>query len=255
MLGGRRSETHTGRIAAERRNCGEPQNPGKGDETVRIYVSADMEGATGVVSALQTRSDHPAEYAFGCKMEFHDVMAVIEGAIEGGAKEILVNDSHARMINLDISGLPENVRLLSGTPKALGMVEGVEGYDGAFFTAYHAMSGTPLAVLDHTVSGATLYDVRLNGHLVGETGINGAVCAAFGVPCGARDRRRGRLSGGVGASGGEPRDVQRQGSARQRVGRLLSPVADEKSAARGGPGGDIADRLEKSSCPENQPAL
>ena len=182
MLGGRRSETHTGRIAAERRNCGEPQNPGKGDETVRIYVSADMEGATGVVSALQTRSDHPAEYAFGCKMEFHDVMAVIEGAIEGGAKEILVNDSHARMINLDISGLPENVRLLSGTPKALGMVEGVEGYDGAFFTAYHAMSGTPLAVLDHTVSGATLYDVRLNGRLVGETGINGAVCAAFGVP-------------------------------------------------------------------------
>ncbi len=149
---------------------------------MKIYVSADMEGATGVVSALQTRSDHAAEYAFGCRMQLHDVLAVVEGAIEGGAREIVVNDSHARMINLDVTTFPENVRLLSGTPKALGMVEGVEGFDGAFFVAYHAMSGTPFAVLDHTVSGATIFDVRLNGEPAGETAINGAVCASCGVP-------------------------------------------------------------------------
>lgn len=142
-----------------------------------------MEGATGVVNADQTRSAEK-EYAFGCKMQLHDVRAVIEGALEAGADEILVNDSHGRMINLDIEGMrfDSRVRLLSGSPKALSMVQGFDPADGAFFVGYHAMAGTPRAILDHTINGSAVYSVFLNGREVGETGLNASVCAQKKIP-------------------------------------------------------------------------
>ena len=148
---------------------------------MKIYISADMEGATGVVNSVQTMHNE-SEYAFGCKMQLHDVKAVVEGALEAGAKEILVNDSHGRMINLDIEGFGSGVRLLSGTPKQLCMVEGHGGADAAFFVGYHAKAGTANAILDHTISGLAVYSVVLNGTEVGETGLNAAACAGQKVP-------------------------------------------------------------------------
>jgi len=150
---------------------------------MKVYISVDMEGATGVVNPLQVRAESPSEYEFGCKMQLHDLKAVIDGAFEGGATEVIVNDSHARMINVDVSHLPQNVRLISGNLKPLGMAEGIkEGCDCAFFVAYHAMAGTANAILDHTVSSKTIFNVKLNGKLVGETGLNAAVCIENDVP-------------------------------------------------------------------------
>lgn len=150
---------------------------------MRVYISVDMEGATGIVNPLQVRSESPSEYAFGCKMQLHDLKAVIAGAFEGGATEILVNDSHAQMINVDVSQLPQNVRLISGNLKHFVMVEGInEGYDCAFFVAYHAMAGTANAILDHTISSKTIFNIKLNGKLVGEVGLNAAVCMENNVP-------------------------------------------------------------------------
>lgn len=148
---------------------------------MRIYISADMEGATGVVNVDQTDRGKP-EYAFGCRMQLHDVNSVIEGLVEAGVEDILVNDSHDRMINLDIGGLNPKARLLSGWPKTMGMLEGYEGADAVFFVGYHAKAGTRCAVLDHTVSGGRVYSVELNGVEVGEIGLNAAACAAQGLP-------------------------------------------------------------------------
>ena len=150
---------------------------------MRIFISADMEGATGVVHGVQTQHAEK-EYAFGCKMQLHDVRAVVEGALEAGAYEILINDSHGRMLNLDISemGFDSRVRLLTGSPKTLSMMQGFEPADAAFFVGYHAKAGTARAILDHTVSGATVYSVFLNGKEVGETGLNAAVCAQKKIP-------------------------------------------------------------------------
>ena len=150
---------------------------------MKIFISADMEGATGIVKTVQT--DHREhDYGFGCKMMTHDVNAVIEGALEEGADEILVNDSHWRMINLDIAGLGfgGNVRLLSGSPKALSMVQGFETADAAFFVGYHAKAGTRNAIIDHTMSGSVIYSITLNWREVGETGLNAAVCAQEKIP-------------------------------------------------------------------------
>ena len=148
---------------------------------MKVYISADMEGATGVVHVDQTDSGKP-EYAFGCRMQLHDVNAVVEGLIDAGVEEILVNDSHDRMINLSAEGLNPKARLLSGWPKRMGMLEGYEEGDAAFFVGYHAMAGTERAVLDHTVSGVRVYSVVLNGVEVGEIGLNAAACAGRRLP-------------------------------------------------------------------------
>jgi len=148
---------------------------------MKIYVSLDMEGATGIVSPEQVRPNSP-EYPFGRAMQAHDLKAVLEGLQEEGIRDVLVNDSHWDMTNLDLRDLPPGVRLISGYPKPLSMVEGVQGYDAAFFLCTHAMAGTEKAVLDHTLSGSTVYEVRLNGMRVGETGINAALCGFLGVP-------------------------------------------------------------------------
>ncbi|MBL3592259.1 MAG: M55 family metallopeptidase [Synergistaceae bacterium] len=93
-----------------------------------------MEGATGVVRWEQVSADK-ADYAFGCAMQRHDLLTVVEAAFEFGATEILVNDSHARMINLDVRQLPKGVTVVSGAGKPLSMVEAVEGADRAFFSS------------------------------------------------------------------------------------------------------------------------
>jgi D-amino peptidase len=150
---------------------------------MKIFISADMEGATGVVQSEQTNSAK-TEYAFGRKMQLHDVRAVVEGALEAGASEVLVNDSHASMTNLDVAemGFDSRVRLLTGSPKTLSMVEGFEFADAAFFVGYHAKAGTERAVLGHTISGGTVFSVSLNGKEIGETGLNAAACAQKKVP-------------------------------------------------------------------------
>jgi len=148
---------------------------------MKAYISLDMEGATGIVSPEQVRPGSQ-EYPFGRAMQAHDLAAVLEGLKEEGVTDVLVNDSHWNMTNLDIGRLPAGARLISGSPKPLSMVEGVGGCDAAFFLCYHAMAGTEKAVLDHTLSGTTVHDVVLNGLRVGETGINAALCGVLGVP-------------------------------------------------------------------------
>ncbi len=151
---------------------------------MKLYISADMEGATGVVRSEQIRAES-AEYSFGRSMQTGDLLAALEGAFDGGATEILINDSHDRMINLSPSDLQNQsgpVSIISGSPKPLGMMEGIERCDAAVFLCYHAMAGTAHAVLDHTVSGRAVYQVFLNGIEMGETGINAAAAAQFGIP-------------------------------------------------------------------------
>jgi D-amino peptidase len=148
---------------------------------MRVYISSDMEGSTGVVSPLQVTFGSP-EYEFGRRMQLHDTLAAANAALCCGADSVLVNDSHAGMINLDVSKFPEGVEIISGTPKILGMVEGAAGCDIAFFIGYHAMAGTEKAILDHTYHSKVVFDLKVNGMKFGETALNALFCGALGVP-------------------------------------------------------------------------
>ena len=104
----------------------------------------------------------------------------------GGADEVLVNDSHDGMRNVLIEELNPKAQLISGDTKPLCMMQGIDSsFDLVMFVGYHAMAGTPAAVLNHTLYSRMITDVWINGKLVGETAINAGIAGYFGVPVGA----------------------------------------------------------------------
>ncbi len=150
---------------------------------MKVYISADMEGTSGIVHSDQTDPAHP-EYQRCRQWMLGEVNAAVEGALKGGAKEVLVNDSHWNMRNLLIDELHPEAVLLSGAPKPYSMMAGIDqGFDAVFFTGYHARAGSSFANIDHTYNGPdTVQGVWLNGIEVGEYGINAALAGYYGVP-------------------------------------------------------------------------
>jgi len=149
---------------------------------MKVYISCDMEGISGVVAWRQVEMDNE-EYKRGQKLMTRELNAAIEGAFAAGASEVLVNDSHGSMRNILIEELNPAAQLISGSPKPLSMMQGIDGslFDAAFFIGYHAQAGTAYSVLDHTYSGI-VHQVSLNDQPVGETGLNAALAGYFGVP-------------------------------------------------------------------------
>jgi D-amino peptidase len=152
---------------------------------VRVYISVDMEGIAGVVHESQTDPMNPAyaaEYGRFRRLMTGEANAAIEGALTAGATKVVVNDSHWFMRNLIAEELHPTAELISGDPKPRSMMQGIDGgFDAALFIGYHARAGTRNAVLDHTYADR-IQEVRLNGHAVGELGINAALAGVHGVP-------------------------------------------------------------------------
>ncbi len=148
---------------------------------MKVYISADIEGIAGIVDTDHTRMDGK-DYTIARTLMTKEVNAAVEGAFEGGASEVVVNDSHGSMINLLTEELDERALIISGSPKPISMLEGIEGCDAAFFIGYHSCAGTKDAVLDHTYNGRLVYNVRINGNEMGEIGINASLAGHFGVP-------------------------------------------------------------------------
>jgi D-amino peptidase len=151
---------------------------------MKVYVSVDMEGVAGISHPTPTtRGDSGYPDAVGLMVG--EANAAIDGAFEGGATEVLVNDSHGAMYNLRPADIDRRARLLQGQ-KAWSMVEGAgpdRGFGVALFVGYHTRAGHPRGTIAHTYSGRPTAS-RLNGRLVGETGINAAVLGGWGVPVG-----------------------------------------------------------------------
>ena len=147
---------------------------------LKIFISSDMEGSTGVVSPAQVRA--AGGIRFRTRAAGRDMRAAVRGALDAGAERVVICDAHGSMTNLDIAEFGKHVSLASGSPKVLGMVEGAAGCAAAFFVGYHAMAGTEKAVLDHTFDSRTIYGLTVNGVKMGETGVNAPLCGALGVP-------------------------------------------------------------------------
>ncbi len=150
---------------------------------MKVYISADMEGTAAVASWTQVDPKNGTEYPEYRKLMSLEVRAAIEGAREAGATDVLVNDSHSSMRNVSWDALPDDVRMIYGSRKPYSMTEGIDGsFAVAFFTGYHAGAGEIDGALDHTYSGETIYDVRVNGTRCSEALLNAAVLGTYGVP-------------------------------------------------------------------------
>jgi D-amino peptidase len=149
---------------------------------LKVFISVDMEGISGIVHGDQT-TPGTAEYAAGRKWMAQDVNAAVEGALEAGATEVVVNDSHGSMRNIDPDDLHPRAILISGSPKPLSMMQGVDAsFAACLLIGYHAKAGTEDAILDHTISSSVVRTVRVNGAELPELGLNGAIAGYYGVP-------------------------------------------------------------------------
>ncbi|MFH8614963.1 M55 family metallopeptidase [Streptomyces sp. NPDC017979] len=148
---------------------------------MRIYISADMEGVTGLVDAADVQ---PAgrDYERGRLMMAEDVNAAVRGALAAGATEVTVNDAHGPMRNILPESLHPAARLIRGRPKQMGMLAGLDAeHDAVVCVGYHSRAGA-LGVLSHSFMGHEIEDIWLDGRPVGEIGLAHATAAAMGVP-------------------------------------------------------------------------
>lgn len=149
---------------------------------MKVFISSDVEGAAGIVDWEQVRGPG-VEYEIGRQLLADEVNAAIDGAVEAGASHVLVNDAHRTMYNLRPGDLHHHASYLSGRHKPLYMMEGLDAtFDAVFMLAYHGASGSEHAVLSHTYNPAAVWEARLNGIAVGESGLNALVALHHRVP-------------------------------------------------------------------------
>ena len=148
---------------------------------MKIFLSSDMEGTAGVVAWEQCVGDGP-QAAEGRRLLLDEVNAAIEGAVAGGATEIVVNDSHYQMRNLPPAAITCAASYISGSHKPLYMMQGLDSsFDAVLFVSYHGSVGGA-AGLSHTYNPRAVAEARINGTVTGEAGINALVAAHYGVP-------------------------------------------------------------------------
>jgi D-amino peptidase len=151
---------------------------------MKVFISFDMEGVAGIVDWSQCRA--PGQpYEEGRRLLLGEVNAAIDGAMAGGATEIVCNDSHGTMNNLDPAELHGQATYVSGRHKPLYMMQGLDATaDLVFMVGYHGSISGESSVLSHTYNPAVVSHVELNGVRVGESGINALVALACQAPVG-----------------------------------------------------------------------
>ncbi|GAA0222402.1 M55 family metallopeptidase [Saccharothrix mutabilis subsp. mutabilis] len=148
---------------------------------MRILVSADMEGATGVTWTDDVLPG-TEPWRRWRRVFTGDVNACVEGLVAGGAQDVLVNEAHNDQRNLLLEDLDPRARMLTGRHKPLSMMQGIDsGVDGVVFLGYHAGAGEE-GVLAHTYLENQVTGVWLDGVPASEGRLNAALAAEHGVP-------------------------------------------------------------------------
>src|SRR5215216_2918304 len=153
---------------------------------MRVHIISDMEGVSGIVKWEQVTGGE-AMYEEGRRLYTEEINAAVRGASAAGATEIVVMDCHGAGQGWSFNSLVHD--LLDPACEYVVQHEWTEytelleqGCDAALFVGMHAMNGTRFGVLNHTVSGQAWHNLWFNGTLVGETGINAALCGTWRCP-------------------------------------------------------------------------
>lgn len=147
---------------------------------MKVLISVDIEGIGGVFSVQQTRAGNP-EYERARRWMTLEANAAVEGAFDGGASEVWVNDSHGGYNNLLIDELDARTRVILGKPRTLGMMAGLEQAPAlVFMIGYHAMAKSR-GMLAHTINSFAFARVLVDGVETGEAGLCGALAQEYGA--------------------------------------------------------------------------
>lgn len=148
---------------------------------MKVLISADMEGVTGVTCPDDCEPGNP-RWEYHRRFLTDDVNAAVAGFFDAGAGEVMVNEAHASQRNLLLDRLDERATLLIGSHKPLGMMEGIDREpDAVAFVGYHTGAGE-LGVLAHTYLPNVLTSVRINAAVASEGRMNALLASEYGVP-------------------------------------------------------------------------
>jgi len=151
---------------------------------LKVYISVDLEGIGGIVETQQTSGEN---FGSGYRYEARELLtgevnAAIEGALEGGATYVLVNENHSGR-ELILEKVHPAAEVIQGHTKPLETADGLDSsFDAFFLVGIHARSYTPRAVLAHTWWPRVTDEWRVNGVAIGEIGFNALLAGHFGVP-------------------------------------------------------------------------
>lgn len=149
---------------------------------MRVFISADIEGAAGVTDWSETVWGGEG-YEAACRQMTLEVAAACRGAMKLG-HEVVVKDGHGTARNIDITELPKGVQLIRGwMTSPASMMGGLdECFDAAIYIGYHSPEGSDFSPLAHTVEHSLYNYIKINGELASEFSLNALWAAAYGVP-------------------------------------------------------------------------
>ncbi len=150
---------------------------------MKVYISADIEGITGVLDRSETTAGS-TDYETARKQMTREVTSACQGAMEAGAMDIVVKDAHATGRNLLGADLPVGVRLLRGwSGHPFMMMEALDStFDAAMLIGYHDKGGSGGNPLAHTIDSSKINTVTINGLPASEFQINTLTAGLEQVP-------------------------------------------------------------------------
>ncbi len=146
---------------------------------MKIYVFVDMEGISGISGSDHVLSENRL-YQDARRYYTWDTNACVKACFDAGAEGVIVRDGHGSGNHMITAELDPRAELIQGYTER--RMPGIEEYGAVILLGYHAMAGTPSALLEHTMSSKTVQNYWLNGRKVGEIGLDSAVASDHGKP-------------------------------------------------------------------------
>ena len=148
---------------------------------MNVYLMVDLEGISGVYLRDQVSSDSP-RYAEGRAYMTADINACVEACKEAGCEKVYVRDCHGSATTLIYEKLTAAADYCIMGRTDSNRFVGLEDCDAVILLGYHAMAGTPGAVLEHSMSSKAVQNYWVNGVKFGETAIDAAIVGERGKP-------------------------------------------------------------------------
>ncbi|MFC1746605.1 M55 family metallopeptidase, partial [Candidatus Riflebacteria bacterium] len=150
---------------------------------MKVYISADIEGVTGVSHWDETMPGKEVYTEYKEQMT-EEVVAACEGALSAGAKEILVKDAHGTGRNIIAARLPMKAKLIRGwSQHPFSMLQELnQSVKAVIMIGYHSRAGSNKNPLAHTLSYSTISSLKINGWYASEFLVNTFTAATVKVP-------------------------------------------------------------------------
>ncbi len=149
---------------------------------IKIYISVDFEGGACIVGQPEMTLTVSKQYEFARKVMTGEANAAAEGAFQGGASEIIIDDNHGSGINLLYDELDPRARVFLGGPRPRRFQCLDETFSGMFLVGFHPMAGVERGILSHSYSSVSIQNMWLNGRRIGEIGLTATLAGTLGVP-------------------------------------------------------------------------